>query len=64
MRLIAQREIRSRLAPRHYYDLAKMAQSPVKAQALADPELLASVVEFKQRFYPRGWATIWLNRAP
>jgi len=41
---------------RHYYDLAKMAQSPVKAQALADTELLASVVEFKQRFYPRGWA--------
>ncbi|MES9901415.1 MAG: nucleotidyl transferase AbiEii/AbiGii toxin family protein [Sedimenticola sp.] len=41
---------------RHYYDLAKMAQSPVKAEALADPELLASVVEFKQRFYPRSWA--------
>jgi hypothetical protein len=33
-----------------------MAQSPIKAQALADTELLASVVEFKQRFYPRGWA--------
>jgi hypothetical protein len=41
---------------RHYYDLAKMAQSPVKEQALVDPGLLASVVEFKQRFYPRGWA--------
>lgn len=41
---------------RHYYDLAKMAQSPVKAKALADTGLLASVVEFKQRFYPRGWA--------
>jgi hypothetical protein len=41
---------------RHYYDLAKMVQSPVKALALADPGLLASVVEFKQRFYPRGWA--------
>jgi hypothetical protein len=41
---------------RHYYDLAKMAQSPVKEQALADPGLLASVVAFKQRFYPRGWA--------
>ena len=41
---------------RHYYDLAKMAQSPVKAQALADPEILASVVAFKQRFYPWGWA--------
>lgn len=41
---------------RHYYDMAKMAQSPVKGQALADPGLLASVVAFKQRFYPRGWA--------
>ncbi len=41
---------------RHYYDLAKMAQSPVREKALADPGLLASVVAFKQRFYPRGWA--------
>ena len=41
---------------RHYYDLAKMTQSPVKEQALADPGLLASVVAFKHRFYPRGWA--------
>lgn len=41
---------------RHYYDMAKMVESPVKAKALADPELLASVVEFKQRFYPRSWA--------
>ena len=41
---------------RHYYDLAKMAQSPVKELALANTELLTSVVEFKQRFYPRGWA--------
>ena len=41
---------------RHYYDLAKMSQSPVKKKALEDPELLARVVAFKQRFYPRGWA--------
>lgn len=41
---------------RHYYDLARMAASPVKAAALADDKLLASVVEFKQRFYPRAWA--------
>lgn len=41
---------------RHYYDLARMAKSPVKEQALADPKLLVSVVVFKQRFYPRGWA--------
>ena len=33
-----------------------MAQSPVKEQALSHPGLLASVVAFKQRFYPRGWA--------
>lgn len=41
---------------RHYYDLTRMAASPVKAAALADRELLASVVAFKQRFYPRPWA--------
>jgi len=28
-----------------------VAQSPVKAKALADPGLLDSVVEFKQRFF-------------
>jgi hypothetical protein len=33
-----------------------MAISPVKETALADLVLLASVVEFKERFYPRGWA--------
>ncbi len=47
---------------RHYYDMAKMAQSPVKAQALTDPELLASVVEFKQHFYPLGWARYDLTK--
>ena len=41
---------------RHYYDLAKLAESPIKQAALANFELLASVVDFKQRFYPRGWA--------
>lgn len=41
---------------RHYYDLARMAASPVRAAALADFDLLAEVVAFKQRFYPRGWA--------
>ena len=41
---------------RHYYDLARMAGSRVKANALADLGLLADVVAFKQRFYPRGWA--------
>lgn len=41
---------------RHYYDLYLMAQSEVKAAALADFQLLENVVEFKKRFYPRGWA--------
>lgn len=41
---------------RHYYDLAKLADSEIKSSALADTDLLANVVEFKQRFYPRGWA--------
>ena len=41
---------------RHYYDLARMASSGVKDKALADLELLKSVVEFKQRFYTSGWA--------
>ena len=41
---------------RHYYDLVKMAQSPVKERAMVDTELLTSVVGFKQRFYPTGWA--------
>ncbi len=41
---------------RHYYDLAKMATSPIKDAALADLGLLTHVVQFKQRFYPRGWA--------
>lgn len=41
---------------RHYYDLAMMAVSPVKESALADTDLLAEVVAFKQRFYPRNWA--------
>lgn len=41
---------------RHYYDLAMMAQSEVKNEALADLDLLKNVVEFKQKFYPRTWA--------
>lgn len=41
---------------RHYYDLFRMAISPVKAAALADMEMLADVVAFKQRFYPCAWA--------
>jgi hypothetical protein len=33
-----------------------MATSPIKDAALADAGLLAEVVAFKQRFYPRAWA--------
>jgi hypothetical protein len=41
---------------RHYYDLAIMAQSEVKDEALSDLELLKQVVNFKQKFYPAAWA--------
>lgn len=41
---------------RHYYDLARLAQSAVKREALADLALLAEVGAFKQRFYPAAWA--------
>lgn len=47
---------------RHYYDLTRMAASPVRAAALADMDLLADVVAFKMRFYPRGWARYDLAR--
>jgi len=41
---------------RHYYDLALLAKSPFKEDALADFTLLEEVVDFKKRFYPSGWA--------
>jgi hypothetical protein len=41
---------------RHYYDLARMAASPVKVSAFANLELLKSVVASKEQFYPRSWA--------
>lgn len=41
---------------RHYYDLAMMTKSTVKDEALNNLELLENVVEFKKKFYPRGWA--------
>ena len=37
---------------RHYYDLYCMDKSTVKAAAYADLNLLARVVQFKDRFYP------------
>ncbi len=41
---------------RHYYDLAMLAQSDIKPMALADLDLLATVVRHKQTFYPSAWA--------
>ena len=33
-----------------------MAKSEIKNESLTDINLLKNVVEFKKRFYPRGWA--------
>ena len=41
---------------RHYYDVFKIGQTDVKNRALADMKLLQEVIDFKKRFYPRGWA--------
>jgi predicted nucleotidyltransferase component of viral defense system len=41
---------------RHYYDLYKLALSPIKEQAFAQRDLLPAVVQFKKRFYPSAWA--------
>jgi hypothetical protein len=47
---------------RHYYDLAMLAQGPIRAEALADMDLLAQVVAHKQIFYPAAWARYELAR--
>jgi len=41
---------------RHYYDLYKMLNSPVKADAMNNYELLRRTFEFKHKFYPQGFA--------
>ena len=41
---------------RHYYDLYRMALSPVVENALRRLDLLEDVVAFKQRFYRAPWA--------
>lgn len=41
---------------RHYYDLACMAKSSIKTEALSDLQLLEQVVDFKRKFYPASWA--------
>ena len=42
---------------RHYYDLCLMAgDDALRKASLEKADLLASVVEFKKKFYPRSWA--------
>lgn len=41
---------------RHYYDLYCLGHSSNKKKALDNLELLYKVVDFKRKFYPRGWA--------
>jgi len=41
---------------RHYADVAVMAKTDVKEQAIKDPSLLANVTLHKDRFYHCGWA--------
>ena len=41
---------------RHYYDLYRLAHSDVKEKAFSKIALLQTVVDFKKKFYPRGWA--------
>jgi hypothetical protein len=42
---------------RHYYDLSLMAANDrLKASAFGTLKLLDDVVQFKKKFYPRGWA--------
>jgi hypothetical protein len=47
---------------RHYYDVAMLAQGPIRADALAHRDLLAQVVRHKETFYPSGWARYDLAR--
>ena len=41
---------------RHYYDVAMLAETPIKDEALADLQLLRDVVRHKETFYPAAWA--------
>ena len=42
---------------RHYYDLHKLAASPLRESALGNLALLQNVASFKRRFYPSAWAS-------
>ncbi len=48
---------------RHYYDAHMMINSPLKYRVLADIGMLMSVADFKQQFYPRGWARYELAKS-
>jgi Nucleotidyl transferase AbiEii toxin, Type IV TA system len=47
---------------RHYYDVAMLAQGPIREDALADRDLLMQVVRHKETFYPSAWAHYDLAR--
>lgn len=42
---------------RHYYDVAKLYQSPIGEQAVRDLGLLSQVVKHKNLFFPSKWAS-------
>lgn len=55
----AHRETKKKLPPRysrHYYDLYRLSQSPIREKALTSIDLLNDVVQFKMRFYRCNWA--------
>ena len=43
---------------RHYYDMYRLGHSFVLKGALAQPDLLAAVVRFKEKFYRTPWAKL------
>lgn len=43
---------------RHYYDMFQLGNSEIAQSAIAQPELLADVVAFKEKFYRTPWAKL------
>lgn len=43
---------------RHYYDMYRLGHSDVLDRAVAQPDLLARVVAFKEKFYRTPWAKL------
>lgn len=43
---------------RHYYDMYRLGHSDVLGRAVAQPDLLARVVAFKEKFYRTPWAKL------